>query len=185
MYRKGAMVRSERIWTFPDTLGRLAKCRLIFSGCLIFALTSCMTVVTRQAGPDVYVVRHLHTPKDVKDPDLTPLGRDYALRLRDWLAQKPPTAIFVSNTKRAKQTAAPTAERYRVIPIVYDPSDTKGLLASIRQQRGTVLVVGHSNTVPDIVAGLGGERPTPLSHEDFGEVWYLRGENETWSRTRL
>ena len=39
---------------------------------------------------------------------------------------------------------------------------------------GPVLIVGHSNTVPGIVAALGGARPAPVSHPDFGDLW--RGE---------
>ena len=39
--------------------------------------------------------------------------------------------------------------------------------------KGPVLVVGHSNTVPDIVAGIGGERPGEIAHADFGELWMV------------
>ena len=39
---------------------------------------------------------------------------------------------------------------------------------------GPVLIVGHSNTVPDIIEGLGGVRPGPLEHPDFGDIWTVR-----------
>jgi hypothetical protein len=48
-----------------------------------------------------------------------------------------------------------------------------------------VLVVGHSNTVPDIVAGLGGPRPAPLVHEDFGDIWHISGPRRTTVRTKF
>jgi hypothetical protein len=43
------------------------------------------------------------------------------------------------------------------------------------QESETVLIVGHSNTVPDIIEGLGGTRPPALVHEDFADVWRLAG----------
>ena len=50
-----------------------------------------------------------------------------------------------------------------------------GLIASVSAETGTVLIVGHSNTVPDIVEKLGGQRPDDLSHEDFGDIWHIAG----------
>jgi hypothetical protein len=34
-----------------------------------------------------------------------------------------------------------------------------------------VLVVGHSNTVPELVQLFGGTRPAPLSDQDYGTVY--------------
>jgi hypothetical protein len=45
-----------------------------------------------------------------------------------------------------------------------------------------VVIVGHSNTVPDIVQQLGGPRPAPLTHPDFGDVWRIGPDGAT---TRL
>ena len=47
-----------------------------------------------------------------------------------------------------------------------------------------MLIVGHSNTVPDIVAALGGTRPAPLTHPDFGDVWRIGADGST-TRTRI
>ena len=148
-------------------------------------LAGCTAVIAPRPMPNIYVMRHLHTPKGVTDPDLTAEGRASAAALAQWLSRDPPNVIFVSNTKRAQQTAAPTAHRYRVTPHVYDPAATPGLISAILGQKGTVLVVGHSNTVPDIVAGLGGERPTPLVHEDFGGIWHIQGSPPITVRAQL
>ena len=42
-----------------------------------------------------------------------------------------------------------------------------------------MLIVGHSNTVPEIIAALGGTRPAPLVHEDFGDIWRIAPSGET------
>lgn len=136
-------------------------------------------------GPNIYVMRHLHTLKGTSDPSLTPEGQATAEALADWLAPDPPRAIFVSDTKRAKETVAPTAMRFGVIPTVYNPADTPALLSSVLAEKGTVLVVGHSNTVPRIIAALGGQPPAALVHEDFGDVWRISGKERTTIRTKL
>jgi broad specificity phosphatase PhoE len=119
----------------------------------------------------VYVMRHLNTPAGQADPDLLPEGQRAAEALAAWFQGEPPVAIYITDYKRTRQTVAPLAARLGLTPIVYDPADTPGLIARVRAAHGAVLIVGHSNTVPNIVAALGGERPAALAHEDFGDVW--------------
>ena len=160
--------------------------RGIFLIAAILALTGCVSAALPTTPvPNIYVMRHLNTPEGVTDPDLAPEGRAAAEALATWLAPDPPSAIFVSDTKRARQTAAPTAVRFGVAPTVYNPRDTPGLLSSILAHQGTFLIVGHSNTVPEIIAGLGGEKPAPLFHLDFGDIWRIHGAARTTSRAKL
>ena len=152
---------------------------------LIGALAACVTApAATPPQPVYYVMRHLNTPAGDRDPDLTEEGRRQAALLADWFGGERPAAIYVSSFKRAQQTAAPLALRLGLTPIVYDPADTPGLLARLRAGPWPVLVVGHSNTVPEIIAGLGGSAPAPLSHEDFGDIWRIGPHGET-DRRRL
>jgi broad specificity phosphatase PhoE len=127
----------------------------------------------------IYVMRHLNTPAGEPDPDLLPEGRAAAIALADLMetdafqGARRPVAIYVSDYKRTRQTAAPLAARLALNVTIYDPRDTPSLLARVRAEPGPVLIVGHSNTVPDIVAALGGNRPAPLVHEDFGDLWVV------------
>lgn len=137
------------------------------------------TALAQPAAHPVYVMRHLNTPAGEPDPDLLPEGRATAIALADLMETDPfqgarrPVAIYVSDYKRTRQTAAPTAARLALNLTVYDPRDTPGLLARVRAESGPVLIIGHSNTVPDIVAALGGTRPAALVHEDFGDLWVV------------
>lgn len=158
--------------------------RTMIAGLLIM-LTACVTPTAVRPQPNIYVMRHLHTPEGVTDPDLTAEGLRYAAAVSDWFRRDPPDVIYVSSPKRARQTAEPLARRLNLTPKIYDPRDTPGLIAAVRAETGTVLIVGHSNTVPDIVAGLGGERPGPLVHADFGDIWHIAGPERTTTRTRL
>jgi broad specificity phosphatase PhoE len=141
----------------------------------LLALAGCVTIGP-PAPPATYVMRHLDTPAGERDPDLLPEGQRAAALLVRWFERERarPVAIYVSDYKRTRQTAAPLAARLGLTPIVYDPADTPALIARVRAHAGPVLIVGHSNTVPDIVAGLGGTRPAPLVHHDFGDIWRIR-----------
>lgn len=152
------------------------------SGLLVFALatlTACATT-PGPAAPNFYVVRHLNTPSGERDPDLLPEGRRAAQALAGWFRTgQAPRAIYVSDFRRTRQTAAPLAARLGLTPIVYNPADTPALVARVRAGPLPALIVGHSNTVPDIVAQLGGTRPGPLVHEDFGDIWLIAPDGTT------
>lgn len=153
---------------------------------LAAALAACATV---PAAPDpqavlFHVMRHLHTPEGERDPDLTAEGQAAAQRLVRYFESGVPAAIYVSRFKRAQQTAAPLAARFGLTPISYDPADTPALVARVRAGPQPALIVGHSNTVPDIVEQLGGARPAPLTHPDFGDVWNI-ARNGATDRVRL
>jgi phosphohistidine phosphatase SixA len=75
----------------------------------------------------------------------------------------------------ALETAGPLAATLGVTVREYDPRDTPDLIARAKAETGTVLIVGHSNTVPEIVAALGGEKPAPIAEEIFGQIWQIRG----------
>ena len=134
----------------------------------IIALTLCASL---PATAQTYVVRHLHTPAGERDPDLLPEGKAAAEALAKWFKGKRLRAIYVSDFRRTRQTAALLADARRLTPIVYDPADTPALIARVRATKGPVLIVGHSNTVPDVIEALGGTRPAPLSHPNFGDIW--------------
>jgi broad specificity phosphatase PhoE len=150
---------------------------------LLIALAA-LVAAPALAQSTVYVVRHLNTPAGQSDPDLLPEGRQAAEALASWFGDAPPGAIYLTEYKRTRQTAQPLAARLGLTPIVYDPRDTPALIARVRQARGPVLIVGHSNTVPDIIEALGGTRPAPLVHEDFGDIWRI-DPNGTTRRLRI
>ena len=152
---------------------------------VMMTVGACAGIQNAPSPPDVYIMRHLHTPAGVSDPDLPDEGARAAQSLVGWFKRDKPTVIYVSTTKRAEQTAGPLARSARLTPKHYNPADTPALITAVARETGTVLIVGHSNTVPDIIEGLGGRRPAPLVHEDFGDIWRIDGSTRATQRTKI
>lgn len=83
-------------------------------------------------------------------------------------------ALIRSDAARAQQTAEPTAAAESLVPIVLPANDIAAFVDEIRNNRRgqTVLVVGHSNTVPEIIAGLGGPAVT-IAGTEFDNFYVL------------
>ena len=144
------------------------------------ALAGCATApATGTAAKAVYVTRHLQKLPEGTDPALSPEGAANAERLADALADKGVVAIYATPTRRAMETAAPLAGRTGIEVTPYDPRDPQSLAARIGAAQGAVLVVGHSNTVPDLVARLGGRTAvSPLGEDDYGTVFVIAADGE-------
>jgi broad specificity phosphatase PhoE len=153
--------------------GRKRSDMKMLIGLAALAAMLALSPAPAQEAPTRYVMRHLDTPKGERDPDLLPTGAARAKALVAWFEGKPLAAVFATPYRRTQQTAAPIAAARGLTVQTYDPADTDTLIARVKAIAGPVLIVGHSNTVPDIVAALGGERPGELAHEDFGDVWTL------------
>jgi broad specificity phosphatase PhoE len=110
------------------------------------------------------VVRHAE--KDTNwvgvDPPLTAAGMRRAAELAHVLADSRVDEIWVTHFRRNRDTAAPLAAANGDSIEVVDQADADALAARLwtRERGRTVLVVGHSDTVPQILASLTG-RPWP------------------------
>lgn len=122
----------------------------------------------------VYVMRHLQKAAG-EDPPLTEEGALLARMLGAMFGGSGfgIKAVFATHTRRAMQTGEPLARFAGVAVRPYDPRDVPALVAAVRAVKGNVLIVGHSNTVPDLVAAFGGAKPPPLSESDYGTIYQV------------
>ena len=141
---------------------------------LSFALVAAFALsgAPAAAADTVYVVRHMQKAAG-DDPALTAEGAAGAQWIADVLAAKGVTAVFATPTRRAEETAAPLAKRLGIDVTHYDPRNPAALAAEIASVKGAALVVGHSNTVPDLVATFGGARPASMSEQDYGTIFVV------------
>ena len=137
------------------------------------------------AQQPVFVVRHAERADAgaggtmmAADPELSDTGRARAQALAATLRDAGITAIFVSEYKRTQQTAEPLATKLGLQPTVVTAKDPAALIEKINAATGPVLVIGHSNTVPEILGKLGVENPPKLGDQDYDDLFvFRRGEN--------
>ena len=128
--------------------------------------------VPAAAADTVYVIRHLQKA-DGADPALTAEGSHGAQALARLLADRNVEAIYATATRRAHDTAAPLAKQLGLSVTTYDPRDPDALVKAAAAIDGAILVVGHSNTVPDLVARFGGERPADIDESQYGTLYIV------------
>jgi phosphohistidine phosphatase SixA len=137
----------------------------------------------------VYVVRHAEQVRDTtdKNPPLSEAGTMRARALRDELKGARLSAVFATHYRRSQGTALPVAESHQLEVSAYEPKDFAGLAKRIREgfQGKSVLVVGHSNTVPGIIAGLGGPKLDDLGHDEFDALFLVSVYPDTAKAAKL
>jgi broad specificity phosphatase PhoE len=145
---------------------------------LVLAASGCACLQPADPAPTTYVVvRHAEkATEDPGDPVLTEAGEQRATRLADALADTPVVAVYATDFRRTQQTAAPVAARHELAVSTYDARQAaEAFAARLRREhaRGTVVVVGHSNTVPGIVSALCGCAVAPIAESDYGNRYSI------------
>jgi len=138
---------------------------------LVATLVALIGAQPVSAAERVYVMRHLQKAEG-NDPPLSAEGVANAQLLASRLSKSGIKAIFATPTKRAMQTGEPLAKALGIPITNYDPREPDALVKAVTTQKGRVLIVGHSNTVPDIVTRFGGTA-VPLTDQDYGTVFVV------------
>lgn len=139
---------------------------------LLTVLCGCLMITAgATAAPVVFIVRHAEKSlPGGKDPDLSVAGRKRAEALADILKDSQITAVFVTEFKRTRETAVPTAKATQLKPVIVPATDVAGLAAKLRQLTGNALVVGHGNTIPELIKELGVTTPIAIPDNDYSEI---------------
>jgi broad specificity phosphatase PhoE len=120
----------------------------------------------------IYLVRHGEKVPG-PDPVLTPQGLQRARNIAAILHRAGITAIFSTPTLRTKQTAAPLAQQTGLTVQLYDPLAPLALVEQVRSLTGAVVVIGHSNTLPELVRLFGGAPGTEIGDDEFDRLYQL------------
>ena len=156
--------------------------RRYFLGLTICAVLSACGAPTSNPEPDAtyYLVRHAEKTKDKTDPALTELGTQRAQDLALRLQGVPLTKLYSSDYKRTRDTAAPIAVATNLELILYNPRDLDSFSKDLLIETGHILVVGHSNTTPELSALLGGESGRPIVEAtEYDRLYILQRRGET------
>ena len=133
-----------------------------------------LLVTGANAAPIIFIVRHAEKASSGgKDPELSVQGQKRADALANILKDSQITAVFATEFKRTQKTAAPTAKAAHVSPTVIPGNDIGVLVEKLRALNGNALVVGHTNTIPDVVRALGIATPVSIPEDDYAEIFVV------------
>jgi phosphohistidine phosphatase SixA len=127
----------------------------------------------------VIFVRHGErgtTPAD--DPELTPAGRERALALVQAVRDAKVQVVIHTPRVRTRDTALPVAQHFgltpEIVPLSAGASHVEAMVEAIKKHHGkTVVVVGHSNTIMQYIAALGGPRRPDLCDHQYNGLYTL------------
>lgn len=144
----------------------------------LLVLSSAASVFA-QAPTTVILVRHAEkAAAQANDPPLTDAGRARADALLSAVRDAGVDAIITTQFVRTRETAAPTAAALHVTPEVVSASGSshvQDVATAVKKHTGhTVLVVGHSNTVPAIIAALGAPEPRPICDAEYDDLFIVQ-----------
>ena len=107
------------------------------------------------------------------DASLSPAGEQRAAKLAAMLGAAGVKQIFTTEFKRTRQTATPLAQKLKLTPVMAAAKDVDPLVAAIRKTGGNVLVVGHANTVPDLLRKLGVTEAVTIGDNDYDNLFVV------------
>ena len=152
---------------------------------LLLAAAMSMLTVTSALAQTVIIVRHAEKADASADPVLSAAGQARAAALAEQLKDAHPSMVLTSPLQRTRMTAAPTAD-YHSVTAEAVPLDggagahVAAIVAKVRSlpQDATVLIVGHSNTVPLIARALGYADAADMPECEYDRVTtlHLMGE---------
>jgi broad specificity phosphatase PhoE len=147
---------------------RIAR-SLVFLSLLVAPVSSAM------AQRAVLLVRHAEKVDESADAALSKAGEDRAERLAAMLRESGITAILTSDRQRTIRTAAPLAALLKIEIDTEHGASGQALFDRIREKHpdGVVLVVGHSNTIPDLLKRLGSPREISMEDVGYGDLFIL------------
>jgi broad specificity phosphatase PhoE len=141
--------------------------------CLLCGLFLSLLLGTASAQTSIFIVRHAEKADATKDTSLSETGRARAEALSKMLRDANITAIYTTEFKRTQETAAPLATALGINPTNLAAKDTAALAEKLRTAHGNVMVVGHGNTIPDLIKALGITEPISISESDYDELFVV------------
>jgi broad specificity phosphatase PhoE len=148
----------------------------------VMVLASCQTT-------QYFIVRHgekaAPSSQMSSDVPLSSEGEARAVALRDRLKGAHIQYVYSTNYIRTKATARPLAEAQGAGIETYDPGDTTFVSRVLARGKGNTLIVGHSNTVDDLVNRFMGEKLLQdLPDSSFNNLFIITRKGKQLSFTR-
>jgi phosphohistidine phosphatase SixA len=133
---------------------------------------------TDQPPTTLILVRHaekLIVPPENKDPDLSLAGQARAQELVRMFGDAGIAAIYATQYKRTQQTVQPLADKLALTVNRVDAKETAQLVKQIRSRNAgqVVFIAGHNNSVPEIIAAMGGPHLPIIPETEYDNLYIL------------
>jgi phosphohistidine phosphatase SixA len=147
-------------------------------------------IVFSSCSHSYFIVRHAEkataAANMTSDVPLTEEGKERAGVLKDILSKNKIRNIYSTNTIRTRSTAQPTADHFHLSIETYGPRPDSAFFNLLKTKKKNVLIVGHSNTVDDIVNKLLGETKVPgdLPETEYDNLFVIKKKGNKMTFTQ-
>ena len=140
-------------------------------------------IAIEQPPLTLILVRHAEkkiVPPENKDPDLSPAGVVRAEELVRMFGDSGIGAIYATQYKRTQQTVKPLADKLNIPVTQIEAKKTADLVKQIRAQKAgqVIFIAGHNNTVPEIIAAMGGPQLPIIPETEYDNLYILTVQSD-------
>lgn len=123
----------------------------------------------------IFLLRHSEKASG-NNPSLTDIGKLRANNIAKQLKSAKPTQLFSTDYNRTQQTIAPLSNALSLKVQSYNPRELVQFAGELKLLNGVAVVVGHSNTTPQLVKLLSGHRVN-IEEDEYDKLYELRLHN--------
>lgn len=120
----------------------------------------------------IYLTRHAEKTTGA-DPALSERGELRARNIATMLRRAGIRHIYATPSRRTHQTAQALATRLSLAVQSYEPGRQDAFARQLLTLEDNVLVVGHTDTIPELIQLLGGDPGMPYLETDFDRLYQL------------
>ena len=152
---------------------------------MVLSLMAASNLLAQSPHPPLTVILVRHAEKEVvppenKDPNLSLAGQVRAQELARMFGGAGVTSIYATQYKRTQQTVKPLADKLGLTATLVEAQKTPDLVKLLRALKpGEVaLLAGHNNSVPEIIAALGGPKMPIISETEYDNLFILTVQSD-------
>jgi phosphohistidine phosphatase SixA len=150
------------------------RMKSLFLRAIFSAILLCQLAFAQQNVRTIFLVRHAEKASTAADAPLSPEGEKRAECLATTLKDAGIKQIYVTDVTRTQQTAAPLAKALKIKPTILPAKDPNALIKNlVYTGGGNILVVGHSDTVPFVIARLQGGTVAPIGENEYDRLFVM------------